>query len=205
MPRHFPMLAAALALLPALAACSSWTIAQKNQGYGVAAAAVASVIPSADLEQTYYLGSFDPRGQLPPTIYRIRVRGQSSILNQTRFASGWVPAAVVDSLARSLTIDTKTGAVGVGGEGATSVISDKGRRLVLFGPEGFREAPRDHRLVVMMGSSPEEVEQAFASAIGAVALAKFGQSGPALDRELFGLLLELGHEREQLQALAEDK
>lgn len=40
-----------------------------------------------------------------------------------------------------------------------------GRRLVLFGPEGFRESPANHRLVILMGTSPEDFFQAASGAI----------------------------------------
>ena len=46
----------------------------------------------------------------------------------------------------------------------TSALS--GRRLMMFGPEGFREAPRNHRLVVVMGSSPEKFFSAVDEALG---------------------------------------
>src|SRR5260370_22843419 len=60
-----------------------------------------SVSPSNDLEQIYYIGIFDPREQVPQTIYRVRVRGQASALNQMKFATGWVHADLIDSLASS--------------------------------------------------------------------------------------------------------
>lgn len=198
--------AAALAVA-VLTGCSGMEVATRNSLYATAIA-TAAVTPSADIEQTYYLGSFDPRDQLPPSIYRVRVRGQSSILNRTRFASSWVPAEVVDALTGSIQIDTGKGS----GSGSVRLASDPtaaktslegaGRGLMLFGPEGFREAPRGHRLVVIMGATPEEVEQAFASALGTVAKVKFGRSGASLDKEAFGLLIELGQEREQLKTLA---
>ena len=36
--------------------------------------------------------------QVPPSVYRVRVKGQASFLSATKFASGWVPADLVDSL-----------------------------------------------------------------------------------------------------------
>lgn len=194
-----------LACLPAaltLNACGYLSIPQRNQLGAAAVASVAGVMPSADIEQTYYLGSFDPRDQLPPTIYRIRVRGQSSALNQTKFASGWVPAEVVDSLGRTVGFEAGKPTANAADPLLGSSLSDQGRGLVLFGPEGFREAPRGHRLVVMMGSSPEMVEQAFATALGTVARAQYGGSNAALQRDAFTLLLELDHERDRLDALS---
>ena len=54
--------------------------------------------PGNELEQIYYLGIFDPREQLSPEVYRVRVHGQASLFSGTRFASGWAPASFVDSL-----------------------------------------------------------------------------------------------------------
>ena len=191
---------------PWLGGCAALSVVHRNQLIGGAATVVGSLTPSADIEQTYYLGSFDPRSQLPPAIYRIRVRGQSSFLNQSRFASSWVPAEVVDSLTGSLSIDNKNGKVTVERDAATSSsLEGAGRGLVMFGPEGFREAPRGHRLVIIMGANPEFVEQAFSSALGSVAQVKFGRSGAALDSDLFGLLLTLGQEREQLKAVVAER
>ena len=65
------------------------------------------------------------------------------------------------------------------------ILPGDGRRLMQFGPEGFRSAPKDHRLVILMGASPETVEQAFASALGSVALAANGASGPTTVRWIF--------------------
>jgi hypothetical protein len=174
------------------------------QRAGVTAGVVTlGMSPSADVSQTYYLGSFDPQEQLPPAVYRIRVRGQSSILNATRFASSWVPAEVVDSLNGNIAIDNSDGDVTYSpvttGPTAKPLLS--GRGLVLFGPEGFREAPRNHRLVVIMGSSPEKVEQAFASALGTVAQAKFGDTAVNLDRQMFQRLTTLHGEKERLRTL----
>ena len=188
--------------LAALGGCGM-TVVQRNLVTGTGAASLA---PSAEIEQTYYLGSFDPRGQLPPAIYRIRVRGQSSILNATRFASSWVPAEVVDSLSGSLAIDAKNGKLSIERDSATSSsLADAGRRLMLFGPEGFREAPTGHRLVVIMGSDPQMVEQAFSEALGSVAQVKFGRAGVPVERDIFALLLGLGQEREQLNALVGER
>ncbi len=40
-----------------------------------------------------------------------------------------------------------------------------GRRLMQFGPEGFREVPKDHRLVIMMGANPEDFFKAMDMAL----------------------------------------
>lgn len=200
--RSFRAVLGVLSILVFTTGCAGLTPAQRG-GAALLTGSLA-ITPSADVEQTYYLGSFDPQGQLPPAVYRIRVRGQSSILNTTRFASSWVPAAVVDSLSRTIAVDAKDGAVTFGGSAAadsTSALTSSGRGLVMFGPEGFREAPRGHRLVVIMGANPEVVEQAFSSALGAVAQVKFGESGNELDQTLFARLVLLSSEKERLRAI----
>jgi hypothetical protein len=56
----------------------------------------------------------------------------------------------------------------------------------MFGPEGFREAPRDHRLVIVMGSSPQKFFSAVDSALGLVASVTQGQGdGPAIEKALW--------------------
>jgi len=194
-----------LAAIPLLALAVSGcdTIAQRNQIILATGVVAASMTPSFDLEQTYYLGSFDPAGQLPPTLYRIRVRGQSSVLSNTKFASSWVPAEVIDALTGSASLDVKTGSINIskntGSPGFN--INDSGRRLMQFGPEGFRSAPKGHRLVILMGASPETVEQAFSSALGSVALAANGASGSSVDRDALKALLDMGRDKARLQAL----
>jgi hypothetical protein len=190
----------ALALLCVASGCS--TVPQTNQAVATAAV-LGSSLPSFDLEQVFYLGSFDPAGQLPPTLYRIRVRGQASFLNITKFASSWVPAEVVDALTGSLKLDSATGNVKIerDDQSAGFNVNDSGRRLVQFGPEGFRTAPKGHRLVILMGSSPEKVEQAFASALGSVASAKSGESGNAVDRKALATLLQMHKDKGELQEL----
>ena len=84
---------------------------------------------------------------------------------------------------------------------ASDNINDSGRRLMQFGPEGFRSAPKGHRLVILMGAEPEAVEQAFSSALGTVAMATSGQSGNAVDREALKALLDMGRDKARLQAL----
>lgn len=180
--------------------CSTANMALRNRQVGGTLAALA-VTPNADIEQTYYLGSFDPQDQVPPAIYRIRVRGQSSILNQTRFASSWVPAEVVDALTGSISFKDKDSLAVQAGTVDPGKGLSVGRGMVMFGPEGFREAPRNHRLVIIMGSDPEQVEQAFSSALGTIASVKFGQSGADVDRTIFDLLLKLSEEKDSLRVL----
>jgi hypothetical protein len=80
----------ALLAAPLIVSGCSLDPATRNSLAGVGVA-VAGVTPSTNLEQVYYLGVFDPQEQIPPTLYRVRVRGQASALNFTRYASGWVP------------------------------------------------------------------------------------------------------------------
>ena len=121
----------------------------------VGATLVGAQSPSHEIQQIYYLGVFDPQDQLPPQVYRVRVHGQASFVSLVNFASGWVPANLIDSLGTTVSLNKQTGGVKFqkAGEDETAPLKT-GRRLVVFGPEGFREAPADHRLVVVMGSSP---------------------------------------------------
>lgn len=165
--------------------------------------------PSNEIEQTYYLGSFDPQGQLPPAMYRIRLHGQASALSAVKFASGWVPAKLIDSLSTNITLDaTQGGAANTRftGQDQTDLLSelDVGRRLVQFGPEGFREAPRDHRLVVVMGASPEAFFQAIDGALGNISAAQQTQANAEIKARLFKALVELSAQEQRLTDLERD-
>lgn len=144
--------------------------------------------PSTEIEQIYYLGSFDPQGQLPPTLYRVRLHGQASILNFTRFASGWMPSNVVDTLSGNITTSEANATITSNG---ASTSFKTGRRLVQFGPEGFREAPANHRLVVVMGSDPSEFFQAMGAALGEVSGANMDIQRLELNSLLVNELSEL--------------
>lgn len=39
-----------------------------------------AAMPAHEIEQIYYLGSFDPQEQVPPALYRVRVRGQAPLV-----------------------------------------------------------------------------------------------------------------------------
>jgi hypothetical protein len=143
--------------------------------------------PTHEVEQIYYLGMFDPEEQLPPSIYRITVRGQSSFLNTTRFASGWVPAKFIDSLSGQLSLDANA-------NNATSITAPDtqhevqlkaGRRLVMFGPEGFREAPREHRLVLVMGADPSKFFDALDQTLGDISSVRYEQNNALIREQLF--------------------
>ena len=170
-----------------LASCGSLTVAERNLTLGGTLAIGAGLTPATEIKTTYYLGMIDPLDQLPPTIYRVRVRGQASILSSTKFASGWLPAEVVDSITGVLKSNADKESIGASAGDRPSQLRP-GRGLVLFGPEGFREAPRNHRLVIYMGTSPEAVEQAFAQALGTVALATQGREADVLSADVFAAL-----------------
>jgi hypothetical protein len=164
--------------------CAS--VATQNAAGAVAGVLVGGHLPSSSIRQVYYLGVFDPREQLPPTIYRVRVQGQASALALTKFASGWVRAELVDSLSGQVTLPGDKVPVG----DPTQVEIDKGalggRRLVMFGPEGFREAPRNHRLVIVMGANPEAFFSAVDQALGVVAqVTQGGEAGPEIEKALW--------------------
>ena len=185
-------------LLSALSACTTEEII----GSTIGATVLGANSPSQEIQQIYYLGAFDPQGQLPPTVYRIRVKGQSSFISFVRFASGWVPAPFIDSLGSSIAFSEETSGVSIDA-GASDKLSrlTTGRRLMLFGPEGFREAPKDHRLVVVMGTSPESFFNAIDTSLGAIAKARAEQRDNQLDRALFEALSSLRVERQGLNAL----
>jgi len=74
----------------------------------------------------------------------------------------------------------------------------------MFGPEGFRESPADHRLVVVMGSSPQAFFQAIDQTLGAVAEQLDRERGSELQGELFEALLRLKEGRGRLRDLEAD-
>lgn len=112
-----------------------------------------STATSNRLEQIYYLGTFDPDNRVPPTFFRIRVRGQASFLSSMKFGSGWVPAGITDSLAENVTLGKTP--MSAPAEGSFLATRPYGSRLQQYGPEGFRNVPDDQRLVIVMGSSPQ--------------------------------------------------
>ncbi len=161
--------------------------------------------PGHEIEQVYYLGAFDPQEQLPPTIYRVIVRGQASILSGTKFASGWVPAQFVDSLNTHIGFDVNDSnnpnAKFTAGDKSNFAKGFRGRKLILFGPEGFREAPKDQRLVLVMGASPQKFFKAIDSAIGEFSTIQVSQTHAALRNELLKTLLELNSQEDRISYL----
>ena len=170
-------------------------------GVGVTTAAL-SRAPSHDLQQVYYLGVFDPYEQVPTSLYRVSVRGQASFMSATNFASGWVPAELVDSLSTRIR-SGKDGMEFTRVEDLKESELKTGRGLMLFGPQGFRPAPRDHRLVIVMGSDPSDYFQAIDEVLGEVALAHSmsNASVQQANNELVRAMLVSIQERERLQGL----
>ena len=162
---------------------------------------VGAIIPGHDIEQVYYLGSFDPQEQVPPALYRVRVRGQASIISWMRFGSGWVPADLIDSLGSSVEINKKDGKITMtkAGQDELSKLTI-GRRLMQFGPEGFREVPKDHRLVIMMGANPEDFFKAMDMALGSISQAKLDQDSQVLNGLLFKALTKVQAEKQLVEA-----
>lgn len=196
-------LASSMASLCALGLLAGCATALQTNSLAAATVSVLGVSPSTNIGQTYYLGVFDPHEQLPPTIYRLRVQGQASVLSGTRFASGWVRADLVDSL---------SGRIEIGKNGVTEDNKSQeryednknalNRRLIMFGPEGFREAPKNHRLVIVMGSSPDAFFGSVDRALGVVAEATQGVSSSGdLGTAMWPELSHLREEKRAVQTL----
>ena len=161
--------------------------------------------PSHEIEQIYYFGVFDPQEQVPPTVYRVRVHGQASFISFMRFGSGWVPAQLIDSLGTGIEFQKEGGGLSITKAGDDVLSSlQTGRRLVQFGPEGFRESPKNHRLVIVMGSSPEKFFAAIDQSLGVVSEVIEEQRNSRLSFLLFEALSEVKSERERLYDLEKD-
>ena len=155
------------AAMPLLGGCGS---TQGNIALGaVGTTLLGANSPSHEIEQTYYLGVFDPMEQLPPLIYRVRVQGQASFISRMRFGSGWVRAELIDSLSSGPTLNDKDGSISFTKDNDELARLAPGRRLIVYGPEGFREAPKNHRLVLVMGSNPEGYFEAMDTVLGTYA------------------------------------
>lgn len=164
--------------------------------------------PNGELEQVYYLGVFDPQDQIPPMMYRVRIRGQASILSTTKFASGWVKAEFIDSLSSRVAFDKdKDGKMTLGIKRAdnddTSAIQG-GRKLVMFGPEGFREAPKDHRLVIVMGASPQTFFSAIDQSLGLIADVTQGLGDPKLSQDILRAMNLVAEDQRRMTAIQRD-
>jgi len=170
----------------------------------VGATIAGAYAPDREVEQIYYLGVFDPQDQVPTALYRIRVHAQASFISGVRFASGWVPAKVIDSLGGQVTTDLENFDSALSFTNApdryTSEIKT-GRRLVMFGPEGFREAPRDHRLVIVMGSNPQKYFEAIDKALGDVNAINLERNNTVVEKKLFEELTRMQQAHDSVRDL----
>ncbi|MHC4528538.1 MAG: hypothetical protein ACYS29_11725 [Planctomycetota bacterium] len=209
MCRHLFSIAAVrwmLIVMSLLALSCGCTTTVDTIAAGVGGTAFLAHSPTNEVEQIYYLGVFDPQEQAPATVYRVRVHGQASAISFTKFASGWVKADLIDSLGTSIGFDKESGAIEITkSEDDWSGAMQTGRRLMLFGPEGFREAPKDHRLVIVMGSNPEAFFRAVDESLGVVSGVQVQQQNSALNQVLFETLKQVRKEREGLDGLVNDK
>ena len=177
-------------LLPCLVTLFLFTFLQSctNTEKAITGVATLAVVPSNEIEQIFYLGVFDPQEQVPQTIYRVRIHGQASALNQMKFGSGWVKSDLVDSLTSQQQIVAQANSLkGDGSQVFNEILNTSvQRKLIAFGPEGFRISPKDHRLVVVMGASPD----AFFSAVDKVSGQKARMQNTAMSQELVRYLLD---------------
>jgi hypothetical protein len=176
--------------------------------YAITGAAAATVVggqaPAHEIQQVYYLGVFDPLEQVPPSVYRITVRGQGSFLSTTRFASGWVPAPFADSLTTAASFNQDGSLSAATDADASQGSLSLGRRMIMFGPEGFLEAPANHRLVIVMGSDPSEFFEAVGTAVLQVAGIERSAGSLGAQRELMSEFVRVQSQRDRLQNLRED-
>jgi hypothetical protein len=198
--------ACALAALVGLAGVfSGCGAAAPNLSLAVAGGtALAGQAPGQEIEQVYYLGAFDPREQIPPTVYRLTVRGQASGISNVKFGSGWVQASLIDSLNSRVGFDDKGGATVTQGSTDEFKTITTGRRLMLFGPEGFREAPKDHRLVIVMGASPQKFFQAIDESLATVTQAQREAANSEVSIALFKAMADIRNEQKRIGDLTTD-
>jgi hypothetical protein len=199
-----PSIQRALVVLALAGLGSGCTTTTATIAAGIGGTAFLAHSPNNEIEQIYYLGVFDPQEQVPPTVYRVRVHGQASAFNFTRFSSGWVPADVIDSLGTSVHFEKAGRALKIEDAEKLNNALPTGRKLVLFGPEGFRPAPEDHRLVIVMGSNPEGFFKAIDESLGMVSEVKVQQRNMKLQQEVFTELLQISNERQRLDELVKD-
>ncbi len=185
-------LAVLLCAATASLGCSSFTATVAGVAVGTTLAG--AYTPAHGIEQIYYLGTFDRQGQLPPQFYRLTVRGQASIISNMRFGSGWVRAEVIDAI-------EGWSPAGSDAEGGGEVDLKEGRALVQYGPEGFREAPRDHRLVIVMGGDPSAFFKAMDMSLGNVARVQSIQRQSAFSQAIFAEYVALNRQHDRLVAL----
>lgn len=163
--------------------------------------AAGAVIPAQEVRQIYYLGVFDPKEQLPSTIYRVTIHGQASFISNKKFASGWLPAHLADSLGSNISFNKNGNIQIIPASGDDKSELTTGRRLMLFGPEGFREAPHGHRLAVVMASSPEDFFEAVGSGLDTLAEVQVQKLEAEAGKEVITALSEIYLERVKLESL----
>lgn len=186
-------------------ACSAAQIVYGVGGGILGTTIAAARTPSNEIEQVYYLGVFDPQEQIPPTIFRVTVRGQASSISGTKFGSGWVRSEFVDSLTTQVKFD-KEGQVLMSAVSDENKLADiqEGRRLMLFGPEGFRPAPKDHRLVIVMGASPEKFFEAVDTFLGEASELVRSKDMSALKNDMATSLIEIRKDESRIGSLKKD-
>jgi hypothetical protein len=199
------LLLASLGLLALLLLLPGCATPVQTAGLTVGITAAGAHSPTTEIEQIYYLGVFDPQEQVPPAVYRVRVHGQASMISVANFASGWVPASVADSLTTQMQF-TDTGAIKVSkDDNQDAPVSLKtGRRLILFGPEGFREAPRDYRLVIIMSSDPSKYFQTVSQVLEATAKSKSSATNDAVLKQILLALTSVDSQKDDLQRMLDE-
>jgi hypothetical protein len=202
---HFKLILSCFALsfllLMQSGCATNWQTATLAGGVTAAGA----YAPSHEIEQIYYLGVFDPQEQIPPQIYRVKVHGQASFISLTKFATGWVPAEVADSLNIQLEHDENGKLIYMKQDKQQSSFSlQTGRRLVLFGPEGFREAPRNHRLVILMGTNPSKYFGAVKEVLNQAQKNSLQQNNDEISSKILAALTRIEDEKDQLKQLNND-
>ena len=200
-PKLYPCFAVALCLSSFLLGGCNTLEGKVAAGAWGATAALAQA-PAHEVEQIHYIGVFDPHEQVPPSVYRVRVRGQASFMSRTNFASGWVHASLVDSLGTNMSFNNETGSWNVSKvEERETTKLKTGRRQMLFGPLGFREQPADHRLCIVMGANPDEWFRAMDEALGVVADAVSERRVGELKSDVFDQITTAKQEQKALESL----
>lgn len=184
--------------------CSSGSETTALVGGITGGTALGGQSPAHEIEQIYYLGVLDPMEQTPSAIFRLTVRGQSSLISLTRFASGWAPAVLVDSLNTNLSFSKQRVVASSKEEQAALSEIETGRRLILFGPEGYREAPRNHRLVLVMSGNPEKYFNALGETLGTIADVQVKKLDAEFHREVLRSLVQVRDEQKRLETLKEN-
>ncbi|RDH86510.1 MAG: hypothetical protein DIZ77_04145 [endosymbiont of Seepiophila jonesi] len=110
----------------------------------------------------------------------------------------------MDALGSSTAFQKESDRVTIEKSDETFSSFETGRRLMLFGPEGFREAPANHRLVIAMGSSPEVFFNAMNESLGVLAQVTQSQGSNELSNLLFEALITTRSQREQVDDLIAD-